>query len=91
MGKFIDQPEFATEIVPFTATASSTPWTDKETYPPMNGAILWCGADGDISVVLNRDKQVVTFEGVRGGTFLPVVIDYVVAAGTTATGLVAVK
>lgn len=90
MGSYHNQPEFGTEVVSFVQTTSTTPWTDN-TYQPMGGAILWCGGDGDISVVLAGDEQVVTFEGVKGGTFLPVVIDYVVAAGTTATGLIAVK
>ena len=55
---------------------------------------LYVGVGGNISVIMkNIDGtagNAVVFKNAVEGTFLPVIVDYVLATGTTATDLVAV-
>jgi hypothetical protein len=50
--------------------------------------LLYIGTAGNLQVVTSGG-QTVTFVGVFGGTFLPVLVTGIVDAGTTATNVVA--
>ena len=60
----------------------------------LNGSVIYVGGAGDITVILSGIEGVankVTFASAPVGAILPVAVDYVLATGTTATGLVACK
>ncbi len=48
---------------------------------------LYVGATGDVAVEM-ASGQTVTFEGVQGGSLLPLRVARVLGTGTTATGIV---
>ena len=88
MGQYNQQPDFATiasAVTPSDAFSATT---------KLNGAALYVGVGGNISVIMkNIDGtagNAVVFKNAVEGTFLPVIVDYVLATGTTATDLVAV-
>jgi hypothetical protein len=53
-----------------------------------NSCVLYVGTGGTLRVI-TAGGQDVTFNGILGGTFLPVQIDKVFKTGTTATNLIA--
>ena len=79
MGKYSNtknaQPEFATKAA--AHTVDSTAFTTN-----LNGQAPYVAADGDITVVMADEealfKNAVQFTGVKGGSFLPIVADYIV-------------
>ena len=84
MGQFNQQPDFAT--IASTVTASDTTF--------LNGVALYVGTGGDVQVIMknveNTAGNVVIFKNVPDGSFLPAIVDYVMAA-TTAADIVSVK
>jgi hypothetical protein len=69
-------PENAVEITP----------SDEESLPHTTRA-LYVGGAGDVAVLLQGGAEV-TFRGLQAGSLIPIRIDRVKHAGTTATGLV---
>ena len=84
MGQFNQQPDFAT--IANTVTKSDTTFLD--------GVALYVGTGGDVHVIMknveNVGGNVVIFKNVPDGSFLPAIVDYVMAA-TTAADIVSVK
>jgi hypothetical protein len=60
--------------------------TFNETY-----RALYVGGAGDVTVRMLRDGAVLPFKGVLAGTLLPIQFDRVMATGTTATLLLALR
>lgn len=75
MGTFINRPEFVTEASTVSAGATGL------------SHAIYVGGAGDIEVVPIGQTASVTFVGVAAGTFLPIVVSEIKAAGTTATDL----
>jgi hypothetical protein len=89
MGNYATQPDFATTaeaVTPSDAFSAAT---------KLNGSALYVGVGGDISVIMYGVEptagNAVVFKNAAEGLFLPVIVDYVLATGTTATNIVAVK
>ena len=84
MGQYNQQPDFAT--IANTVTKSDTTFLD--------GVALYIGTGGDVHVIMknveNAGGNVVIFKNVPDGSFLPAIVDYVMAA-TTAADIVSVK
>ena len=84
MGNYATQPDFAT--IASTVTKSDTTF--------LNGAALYVGTGGDVHVIMNNVENiagnVIIFKNVPDGSFLPAIVDYVMAA-TTAADIVAIK
>jgi len=84
MGQFNQQPDFAT--IANTVTKSDTTF--------LNGVALYIGTGGDVHVIMknveNTSGNVVIFKNVPDGSFLPAIVDYVMAT-TTAADIVAIK
>ena len=72
-------PGLATATIPSISTADGS---------GNNGCILYVGSAGNVQVV-TVGGDTVTFVGVVAGTFLPVLVKQVVAAGTTASNILA--
>lgn len=89
MGSYHNQPDFATTASAVTPSDTFSATTN------LDGSALYVGTGGDIAVVMkNIDGSLanaVRFSNVPDGTFLPVIVDYVVATGTTASNIVGVK
>lgn len=69
-------PENGAEIAP----------SDLETLPQVTRA-LYVGGGGDVALRLMGGAEV-TFRGLQAGVLIPIRVDMVKAAGTTATGLI---
>lgn len=84
MGQYNQQPDFAT--IASTITKSDTTFLD--------GVALYVGTGGDVHVIMknveNTAGNVVVFKNVSDGSFLPAIVDYVMAA-TTAADIVSIK
>ena len=95
MGQFFNQPDFGTKAANVLPTDTITAGTN------LKGACLYVGIAGDISVIMTSKfgpngeypliLAAIKFRGVPAGSILPVIADFVVATGTTASGLVALK
>jgi hypothetical protein len=89
MGSYHNQPEFATIATQITASDTFN------TANFLNGSALFIGDGGDVSVIMKGIDGVlgnaIVFKNVPSGAFLPVIIDYVTATGTTATNIIAIK
>jgi hypothetical protein len=97
MGQFGNQPDFGTQAAVVTPSDTIAYATN------LNQACLYVGVAGDIKVILPGVTQAdgspptaaeaIVFKAVPAGSILPVIVDYVLATGTTAaTGdLVALK
>ena len=72
-------PGLATATIPSISTADGS---------GHNGCILYVGTAGNVELV-TVGGDTVTFVGVVAGTFLPVLVKQVVAAGTTASNILA--
>ena len=76
--------------------AAVTPGATTATIPSIstgdgsgnNGCVLYVGGAGDVQVITVGGDNV-TFASVNAGTFLPVLVKQVVAAGTDATDILA--
>lgn len=88
MGQFGNQPDFGTEA------AAVTPSDTVNVTTKLNSSILYVGTTGDVKVLIageTNSLNAVTFKNVSSGTFLPIVVDYVLSTGTTATDIIRVK
>ena len=96
MGQYRNQPDFGTSAVEIIAS------DDINNTTKLNGVCLFVGNGGSAKVILTgmtgpdgkskpTDADAVTFENIPSGTFLPVIVDYVLAAGSTVGALIAVK
>ncbi len=95
MGSYTNQPEFATEAMHITPsdTIDATTKLDKHA--------LYVGTAGDVKVIVHNTRpsvgntltaaDAVVFKNVGNGCFLPVICDFVLATGTGASNIVAVK
>jgi len=96
MGQFFNQPDFGTEATTFI-NISDTP----SAITNLKGACLYVGTAGDVAVILTgkfgTEGQYpiildrVIFKNVPAGSILPVIVDFIVATGTTASDFVALK
>jgi len=98
MGQYANQPDFATEA--FTVTPN-------DTISPANnlkGAVIYVGdisGGTELKVILTgvvapgggfpTATEAITFKGLQAGTFMPVIVDYVLATGTSVTELIGIK
>tara|TARA_B100001057_G_scaffold494113_1_gene590006 strand:- start:7510 stop:7806 length:297 start_codon:yes stop_codon:yes gene_type:complete len=98
MGQYANQPDFGTEA--FTVTPN-------DTISPANnlgGAVIYVGdisGGTELKVILTgvvapgggfpTAAEAITFKGLQAGTFMPVIVDYVLATGTSVTELIGVK
>ena len=95
MGQFGNQPDFGTEAATVTATDTITFVTS------VRSSCLYIGTGGDVKVILSGVTQAngtpptaaeaVLFKNIPDGSFLPVIVDYVLLTGTTATDIIAIK
>lgn len=96
MGQYANQPDFGTIAAAVTASDTISNATN------INRSCLFIGTGGDVKVILSgvtgaggsgrpTAAQAVVFKGLPAGSFLPVIVDYVLATGTTAADLIAVK
>jgi hypothetical protein len=95
MGQFFNQPDFGT----IATVASPTNTISKATNK--NGACLYIGTGGDVKVIMNSKfgpdgefptaSDAIIFKNVPDGSFLPVIVDFILLADTTATDIIAIK
>jgi len=89
MGSFTNQPDFATQATAITASDTMDSTTN------LGKAALYVGTGGDVAVIVNGTSpqiaNAVVFKNVSDGCWLPVICDYVIATGTSASDIVAVK
>jgi len=95
MGQFFNQPDFGTEAKVALPTDTISEATN------LNSACLYVGVAGDVSVIMTNKFgpngeypiiiDAVKFKNVPAGSILPVIVDFVVANGTSASGLIALK
>jgi|TARA_B110000908_G_scaffold28248_1_gene33216 hypothetical protein len=95
MGQFFNQPDFGTEAAAALANDSIKASTT------LKGACLYVGTAGDVKVVMvnkygpNGELPVtldaITFKNVPAGSILPVIVDFLLATGTTASDFIALK
>ena len=95
MGQYANQPDFGTEAADVQTSDTLTPGFS------FKGSVLYVGTGGDIRVVLTGKvgpngtpptiSQSVIFKNVQSGSFLPVVVDYVMSTDTTASDMIAIK
>ena len=95
MGSFSNQPEFGTTVTVVTASDTISTATN------LGGVALYCGVGGDVKVIIQNTSAAgggpptasegVVFKNVPDGGFLPIIVDYVLATGTTATDILTIK
>jgi len=88
MGQFVNQPDFGTDA--FSVTPSNT----ISAATRLNSCILYIGGTGNVKVLMAGKSELadaITFTNIPDGTFLPIVVDYVLATDTTATAIIGVK
>ncbi len=96
MGQYANQPDFGTEANTVTASDTINNTTD------LKGACLYVGTGGHVKVILAgvtgsggsglpTASEAVIFKNIPDGSFLPVIVSYVLATGTTATDLISIK
>jgi hypothetical protein len=92
MGQFTNQPDFAVRA------KSVAPSDDIIPENFLNKAALFIGGSGTsldkgkLTVRMqnfNGEPEDFTFEGLQGGTFLPICVDYVLKTGTTVEKIIA--
>ena len=97
MGQYAGQPDFATFAAPLSTLSDEINSSTK-----LDSSVIYVGGSGDLKVILAgvvgssgsgfpTASEAVTFKGLTAGSFLPVIVDYVLATGTTATELIRVK
>lgn len=95
MGQFFNQPDFGTEakvILPTDIIAAPT---------NLKGSCLYVGTAGDVNVIMTNKFgtegqypiiiEAVKFKNVPAGSILPVIVDFLIANGTTASNFIALK
>jgi hypothetical protein len=96
MGQYANQPDFGTFASDVTIS------NDINSATNLNSSALFIGTGGDVKVILAgvvgssgsglpTASEAVTFKNLSNGCFLPVIVDYVLATGTTAADIIAVK
>lgn len=95
MGQFGNQPDFGTEAVVVTPSDTIGQATN------IKRSCLYIGTGGDVKVILSgvtgaggtlpTASEAVLFKNVPDGSFLPVIVDYVLLTDTTATDIIAIK
>ncbi len=95
MGQFNNQPDFGTEAKEILASDDINHTTN------LGGACLFVGTGGSARVIVSGVQsadghmptvaEATTFENLPSGSFLPVIVDYVLAAGSTVGAIIAVK
>ena len=96
MGQFGNQPDFGTEAAAVTASDTISYATN------VQRSCLYIGTGGNVKVILSgvtgvagsglpTAAEAVLFKNVPDGSFLPVIVDYVLLTDTTATDIIAIK
>ncbi len=95
MGQFGNQPDFGTAAAAVTASDTISFATN------VRRSCLYVGTGGDVKVILSGVTQAdgtpptaaeaVLFKNIPDGSFLPVIVDYVLLTGTTAADIIAIK
>ncbi len=95
MGQFGNQPDFGTAAAAVTASDTISFATS------VRRSCLYVGTGGDVKVILSGVTQAdgspptaaeaVLFKNIPDGSFLPVIVDYVLLTGTTAADIIAIK
>ena len=96
MGQFGNQPDFGTEASVVTASDTIGYATNQKS------SCLYIGTGGNVKVILSgvvgaagsglpTATEAVLFKNVPNGSFLPVIVDYVLATDTTVTDIIAIK
>ena len=88
MGQYGNQPDFATRA------ATATPIDTISSATKLNSAALYVGVGGDLSVIIAGTSNptladAVVFKGIVAGSFIPVIVDYVLATDTSASEIIA--
>jgi hypothetical protein len=88
MGQYGNQPDFATRAV------TATPTDTISSATKLNSAALYVGVGGDLSVIIAGTANptladAVVFKGIVAGSFIPVIVDYVLATDTSASEIIA--
>ena len=88
MGQYGNQPDFATRAESITPTDTISSATK------LNSAALYVGSGGDLSVIIAGTANptladAVVFKRIVTGSFIPVIVDYVLAADTGASEIIA--
>ena len=94
MGQYANSPDFATKATEISKS------DDIIAEKKLNSAAIYVGTGGDLKVIIAgtvkagggfpEASQAVTFKNIPDGSFTPVIVDYVLSTGTTASDLVAV-
>ena len=95
MGQFGNQPDFGTEAKSVTTSDTISFATS------VRRSCLYVGTGGDVKVILSGVTQAdgtpptaaeaILFKNIPDGSFLPVIVDYVLLTDTTATDIIAIK
>jgi hypothetical protein len=95
MGQFGNQPDFGTEAKAVTASNTINSTTN------VKSSCLYVGTGGDVNVILSgvtkadgtppTSAEAISFKNIPDGSFLPVIVDYILSTGTTATDIIAIK
>ena len=95
MGQFFNQPDFGTIANDALPTDTISEASNKKS------ACLYIGTGGDVKVIMNSKfgpngelptaADAIIFKNIPDGSFLPVIVDYVLLTGTTATDIIAIK
>lgn len=96
MGQYANQPDFGTFASDVNADDAISSATN------LNSSALFIGSGGDVTVILSgvvgssgsglpTASEAITFKNLSNGCFLPVIVDYVLATGTTAADIIAIK
>ena len=95
MGQFFNQPDFGTEANAILLSNDITSTTN------LGGVCLYIGTGGDVKVIMNGKfgpngelptaADAITFKNVPDGSFLPVIVDFVLLTDTTATDIISIK
>jgi hypothetical protein len=95
MGQYGNQPDFGTEATDDILPVSKAEAADRKGY--LGGACLYIGTAGDLQVIIagtlggGQTYAPVLFKNVPAGSILPVIVDYIISAKTTASDFVALK
>ena len=96
MGQFGNQPDFGTEAAAIDADDTISYATN------VQRSCLYIGTGGNVKVILSgvtgaggsglpTAAEAILFKNVPDGSFLPVMVDYVLLTDTTATDIIAIK